>query len=182
MVSRRESGELGDTGKQREHPGKAAVSEVQQLLLLLLVSAIKKEAVAQGKAVTSIVGRKRKHKNDLLKARPDIEDFQANPYLYSPEPPKFVSVTSYSRIMAHRIILQGDVKNLRRVAYDNNRFNVAAFAQTYCSATKLTAEGEAVLTGNQNLINAVLSLKDDAKAGQAKWEPVLLSEVNIQQF
>lgn len=74
-------------------------------------------------------------------------------------------------------VFQKDVEKLRRTAYDAARFNVDAFMQNYCGASKLTAEGEAVLTEDKDLLRAVLAVKNDDKAARAQREPVLLSEV-----
>lgn len=48
--------------------------------------------------------KKRRRKNDLLHERSFIDDFETNPTLE--RAPRFMSVTSFSRIAAHRAVTQ----------------------------------------------------------------------------
>lgn len=48
---------------------------------------------------------KKKHKNDLLVRRDNIENMSSNCYFYGKNAPKFVSVNSYGRV-AYRFVLR----------------------------------------------------------------------------
>ncbi|VDM50957.1 unnamed protein product [Toxocara canis] len=124
--------------------------------------------------------KKRRHKNDLLVPRSDIDDMQSNSYFYGKASPKFISVSSYGRI-AHRLVLRKDIDGLKRAVADKAHFPIGAFNSTYSESSSLTPEGEAVLSDDLKFIDAILLMSSELssdKQGRAVEEPVLLRTVS----
>ncbi|VDN05648.1 unnamed protein product [Thelazia callipaeda] len=120
--------------------------------------------------------RRTNSKKSKLRERSGFEYHEVNPYLYSSKDLKFVSVASFSRINAHRFVVQKKIDSLLKMAYDNQHFNITALEWPFCPALKMTAEAKAILAEDQNLLKLIFDLKNDTKVSRAELEPVMLSQ------